>query len=195
MRVFIINIVVKITPASSLVLRNSSIRHCQCCHWWSTMIMPSNGNIFHVTGPLCGEFPSQRPTTWSFDDFFNLHLNEWLSKQSWRRWFETSSCSLWCHYNIYIVITCLNLHEILIWNSLPWWVSFHPWTSILDHSVVSFVLFCFWGTYWQELKFVLPVTGEGEVHTSVNLIDNDQGTLITASGNGLIKPMISVNKK
>ena len=26
---------------------------------------PSNGNIFHVTGNLCGEFPSQRPVTWS----------------------------------------------------------------------------------------------------------------------------------
>ena len=61
------------------------------------MMTSSNGNIFRVTGPLCGEFtgpgefPSQRPVTRSFDVFFDLHLNKRLSKQSrgWR--FETPS--------------------------------------------------------------------------------------------------------
>ena len=49
------------------------------------MMTSSNGNIFRVTGPLCGnspvsgEFPSQRPVTRSFDVFFDL--NEQLSKQ------------------------------------------------------------------------------------------------------------------
>ena len=44
----------------------------------------SNGNIFRVTGPLCGEFtgtsefPSQRPVTRSFVVFFDLHL-EWVN--------------------------------------------------------------------------------------------------------------------
>ena len=47
----------------------------------------SNGNIFCVTGPLCGEFtgpgefPTQRPVTRSFDVFFHLRLNKRLSKQ------------------------------------------------------------------------------------------------------------------
>ena len=47
----------------------------------------SNGNIFRVTAPLCGEFtgpgefPTQRPVTRSFDVFFDLRLNERLSKQ------------------------------------------------------------------------------------------------------------------
>ena len=47
----------------------------------------SNGNIFRVTGPLCGEFtgpgefPAQRPVTRSFDVFFDLRLNKRLSKQ------------------------------------------------------------------------------------------------------------------
>ena len=31
------------------------------------MMTSSNGNIFRVTGPLCGEFPTQRPVTRSFD--------------------------------------------------------------------------------------------------------------------------------
>ena len=63
----------------------------------------SNGNIFRVTGHLCGEFtgwfPTQRPVTRSFDVFFDLRLNKCLSKQSWRWWFETLSCPLWRHCN------------------------------------------------------------------------------------------------
>ena len=33
--------------------------------------------------PVTGEFPAQRPVTRSFDVFFDLRLNERLSKQSW----------------------------------------------------------------------------------------------------------------
>ena len=56
------------------------------------MMTSSNGNIFRVTGHLCGEFtgdspvtgefPAQRPVTRSFDVFFDLRLNKRLSKQS-----------------------------------------------------------------------------------------------------------------
>ena len=51
------------------------------------MMTSSNGNIFRVTGPLCGEFtgpgefPTQRPVTRSFAVFFDLRLNKRLSKQ------------------------------------------------------------------------------------------------------------------
>ena len=45
--------------------------------------------------PLTGEFLSKRPVTPSFDDFFDLRLNERLSKQSWARWFATPSRPLW----------------------------------------------------------------------------------------------------
>ena len=45
--------------------------------------------------PVNGEFPSQRPVTWSFDVFFDLRLNRRLSKQSWGWWFETPSWALW----------------------------------------------------------------------------------------------------
>ena len=69
------------------------------------MMTSSNGNIFRVTGPLCGEFtgpgefPTQRPVTRSFDVFFDLRLNKRLSKQPWGWWFETPSWSLWCQCN------------------------------------------------------------------------------------------------
>ena len=65
----------------------------------------SNGNIFRVTGPLCGEFtgpgefPTQRPVTRSFDVFFDLRLNKRLNKQSWGWWFETLSRPFGRHRN------------------------------------------------------------------------------------------------
>ena len=65
----------------------------------------SNGNIFRVTGPLCGEFTGHRwiPLTKAsdaeLDVFFDLGLNKRSSKQSKRWWFETPSCSLWRHRN------------------------------------------------------------------------------------------------
>ena len=67
----------------------------------------SNGNIFRVTGPLCGEFTGDRrsPHTkasdaelWFF--FYDLRVNKRLSKQSWGWWFETTSSSLWRHCNV-----------------------------------------------------------------------------------------------
>ena len=48
------------------------------------MMTSSNGNIFRITGYLCGEFdefPAQRPVTRSFDFFFDLPLNKRLGKQ------------------------------------------------------------------------------------------------------------------
>ena len=77
-------------------------------HWYTIrlgMMTSSNGNIFRVTGYLCGEFtgprwfPAQRPVTRSFDVFFDLRLNKRLSKQSWGWWFETLSCPLLRHCN------------------------------------------------------------------------------------------------
>ena len=51
----------------------------------SHMMTSSNGNIFRVTGPLCGEFtgpgefPAQRPVTRRFDIFFDL--NDWVNNR------------------------------------------------------------------------------------------------------------------
>ena len=66
------------------------------------MMTSSNGNIFRVTGHLCGEFTGprwQRPVTRSFDVFFDLRPNKRLSKQWWGWWFETQSYPLWRHCN------------------------------------------------------------------------------------------------
>ena len=51
------------------------------------MMTSSNGNIFRVTGPLCGEFtgpgefPTQRPVTRGFDVFFDLRINGWVNNR------------------------------------------------------------------------------------------------------------------
>ena len=87
----------------NIILANS---RCTCMplkSWDTLMMTSSNGNIFRVTGPLCGEFtgpgefPTQRPVTRSFDVCFDL--NKRLSKQPWGWWFETPPWSLWRHCN------------------------------------------------------------------------------------------------
>ena len=58
--------------------------------------------ICATNSPLTGEFPAQRPVTRRFDVFFDLCLNEGVSKQSWGWWIETSSRPLWRHINTYL---------------------------------------------------------------------------------------------
>ena len=56
--------------------------------------------FFSGNSPVIGEFPAHRPVTPSFDVFFDLPLNQQLSKQWRRRWFETPTHSLWRHCNV-----------------------------------------------------------------------------------------------
>ena len=85
----------------------------------TTHIMTSsNGNIFLVTGHLCGnspvpgEFPTQRPVTpRSFGVFFDLRLNKQLSKQPWGWWFETPSWSLRRQCNAH--------EDFITWRGFP----------------------------------------------------------------------------
>ena len=95
-------------------LKNPSTRFTSSITIHQTMMTSSNGNIFRVTGLLCGEFtgpgefPAQRPVTRSSDVFFDLRLNKRLSKQPWGWWFETPSWSLWRQCNAFL-------------NDVLWW--------------------------------------------------------------------------
>ena len=86
------------------------------------MMTSSNGNIFRVTGPLCGEFtgpgefPAQRPMTRSFDVFFDLRLNKRLSKQPWGWWFETPAWSLWRHRNAFYTMYTVNISLLMTYH-------------------------------------------------------------------------------
>ena len=55
---------------------------------------------------VTGEFPTQRPVKLSFDVFFDLRLNKWLSKQPWGWWFEMPSCPLWRQCNVFNHNSC-----------------------------------------------------------------------------------------
>ena len=69
------------------------------------MMTSSNGNIFCVTCPLCGEFtghwwiPLTKVSDVELWCFFHLRLNKRLKKHSWGWWFEMLSCSLWYTVN------------------------------------------------------------------------------------------------
>ena len=69
--------------------------------WWRHQMEIFSALLAVCTGNslVTGEFPAQRPVTRGFDVFFDLRLNERLSKQSWGWWFETPSSPLWRHSN------------------------------------------------------------------------------------------------
>ena len=69
--------------------------------WWHHQM-----ETFSVLLVICawnslvtGEFPTQRPVTWSFNVFFDLRLNKRLSKQWWGWRFEMPSRPLLRHCN------------------------------------------------------------------------------------------------
>ena len=76
----------------------------------------SNGNTVRVTGlcegnpPVAGGFPSQRPVTRSFDDFFDVRLNKRLNKQS----------ICWRHYNAHHYATVMCGWEPRVVTSQAW---------------------------------------------------------------------------
>ena len=72
--------------------KDSKVSHDDVIKWKknSAILALGAGN-----SPVTGEFPTQRTVTRSFDVSFDLLLNKRLSTQSWGRWFETPSCSLW----------------------------------------------------------------------------------------------------
>ena len=88
---------------SCVAFYDFSTRACKFAKCSQIMMTSSNGNIFRVTGHLCGEFTgefsAQRPVARSFGVFFDLILNKRLSKQTWGWWFETSPRPWWHQCN------------------------------------------------------------------------------------------------
>ena len=77
-------------PVSLLKCHDDVIKWKQFLRYWPFV----RGNSL-----VPGEFPTQRPVTRSFDVFFDLRMNKWLSRQFWGWWFEMLSCPLWCRCN------------------------------------------------------------------------------------------------
>ena len=87
--------------------------------------------------PAIGEFPAQRPVTWSFDVFFVLSLNKRLSKQSWGWWFETPPRPLWRHCNEWCRMCFLYTS-----SSMVWWK--YPLLSKQTHNVINTYIIIAW---------------------------------------------------
>ena len=137
----------------------------------SSMMTSSNGNISRVTGPLCGEFtgpgefPTQRPVTWSFDVFFDLRVNKRLSKQPWGWWFETPSWSLWHHCNASLIKSgmWLEVLEFLFtWLQKVFGSFFTSCTILFSYSVlamatssVTLFLFVVYSVHFRSMSSLL----------------------------------------
>ena len=86
--------------------------------WWCNQMETFSALLAICAGnsPVTGEFHAQRPVTRSFDVFFDLHLHERLSKQSWDWWFETLPSPLWRHSNVmwihYHIHQCACTHSV-----------------------------------------------------------------------------------
>ena len=65
--------------------------------WWRHQMEIFSELLVFCAGnsPVTGEFPAQRPVTRTFCVFFELRLNQQLSKQWRRRWSEIPSRSSW----------------------------------------------------------------------------------------------------
>ena len=139
----------------------------------------SNGNIFRVTGHLCGEFtgpgevPTQRPVTRSFDVFFDLCLNKRLNKQPWGWWFETPSWSLWRQCNVAREGDSYSRHHMLISCNVNEWchvVSYlnilyiYMWSRLTDTYIKQTILgtlvdISLWLIPWPLIACFLSTSG------------------------------------
>ena len=111
--------------------------------WWRHQMETFSALLALCAGnsPVTGEFPAQRPVTWSFNDFFDLHLNKRLSKQSRGWWFETPSGSLWRHSNGVREERGLGFMEQ---NVAFWTKGIFVRTSVEGHKIVDVVI-----VYWK----------------------------------------------
>ena len=99
------------------------------CTWWRHQMDTFYALLTICAGnsPVPGEFPTQRPVTRSFDVFFDLRPNRWLSKQWWDWWFETPSSPLWRHRNDLFEVfsaTVVSCPHSVLRNGTGAWLSF-----------------------------------------------------------------------
>ena len=126
--------------------------------WEDDMMTSSNGNIFHVTGPLCGEFTSDQwvprikasdTELWCF--LLSARLNRQLSKQWIRWWFEIPPRSLWRHCNDFRCFT--ETHRACInWSALKYMC--HCLYSNLNIKSLVFSNVC----YTENIYILITIT-------------------------------------
>ena len=93
--------IVSLVPWADVRLLQWKRRNPEGYTWWRHQMETFSALLAICAGnsPFTGEFPAQRPVTWSFDVFFDQRMNIRLCKQWWSWWFEMPSRSLWRHCN------------------------------------------------------------------------------------------------
>ena len=76
--------------------------HSWCHHMetFSMLLALCAGN-----SPVTGEFPSQRPVTWSFDVYFDLRINGWVNNHETGNWRHPHN-----HYDVTVMYENTNIH-------------------------------------------------------------------------------------
>ena len=116
----------------------------------------SNGNIFRVTGYLCGEFPTQKQVTRSFDVSFDLLLNKRLSKKSWGWWFGTLLHPLWRHCNTFCCFSS-PVKQHRVWNVLtPLFIIISVFTIHRKYFFFSFFFMLGFQMYYPHYLLSSP---------------------------------------
>ena len=154
----------------------------------------SNGNIFDVTGHLCGEFtgpgefPAQRPVTRSFDVFFDLRPNKRLSKHWWCWWFETQSRPLWRHCNddtiLYVLFCIVNFEHCklhFMYITLHMRVFFYWYLSISSKSkcLIQVLPLCF-----SDIPYFAGSVYGTAMHVTqgINMMTSSKGNIFRVTG-------------
>ena len=121
-----------------------------CFLLWFWVRSPTHDDIIkwkHLWGkPLVtGGFPTHKPVMGTFDVFFDLCMNKWLSKQLRYRWFEIPSHSSWCHCNL------CNNHLGLkhnIWHCEKWVVT--GWIKCCEHILKTYLKWTILSTTFEQ---------------------------------------------
>ena len=125
---------------------------------------------------VTGEFPLQRPVTWSFDVFFDLCLNSWAN--NW----DAGDLRCHCiHHNITVIKIKSTSRSILklelISLKLIWaWMKFHFFLF-----PVSNLLYIWWNFMHVSLYFT------GDNSTLVQVISS----CLQATSHSLLEPMLT----
>ena len=95
------NIMFIVLQRAHMSIRPIHVAHFASKTWWRHPMETFSVLLAFCAGssPVTEEFPAQWPLTQSFGTFFDLYLNQRLSEQWGRRWFETPLRSLWRHCN------------------------------------------------------------------------------------------------
>ena len=108
-------------------MNHSQWGHCYSTTWWRHQMETSYAllTICAENSPVNSPQKGQRRGALMF--FFDLHLNERLSKQSWGWWLETPLCPSWRHCDYF-------RREISSWKPPLWLIQWH----LVNYSSYSF---------------------------------------------------------